>query len=87
MGAEIGWDMARFENLILGGFDIIFKYFVFLLLPLKLILTYKFYKSKDKYYIAHSYIKAFDKNNLKYFVAEEFINPKDMGRNLAVYFV
>lgn len=87
LGAKINWDMTKLKNFILDGFDIIFKCFVFLLLPLKLILTYKFYKSKDKYYVANSYIKAFSKNDLKYFAAKEFIDPKDMGRNLAVYFI
>lgn len=79
----INFNTAKFKDFISTGFEIIYKFCIFLFILLKTVLAYKFYKSKDIYYITSIYAKAFKDKNLKYFVAEDFIDPKDMGRNMA----
>ncbi|OCS40115.1 hypothetical protein CFVI92203_09245 [Campylobacter fetus subsp. venerealis cfvi92/203] len=83
----IEWDTNKFKGFVSNGFNIILGFCSVIFILLKMVLAYKFYKSKDIYYITNNYIKAFNNKNLKYFIAENFIDPKDMGRNMAKFFV
>lgn len=85
----IGFDVYKFTDFIKSGFYYIYIGFLIIVPVLKIGLVYVYVRSKNLYRLSNCYIKAYNNNSemLDYFDCEQKINPNDMGRNLAKYFI
>ncbi|MGX7835360.1 hypothetical protein ACWKSR_09420 [Campylobacter fetus subsp. venerealis] len=85
----IGFDVYKFTDFIKSGFYYIYIGFLIIVPVLKIGLVYVYVRSKNLYWLSNCYIKAYNNNSemLDYFDCEQKINPNDMGRNLAKYFI